>query len=119
MSLMSHKFPKSSRLLNAGDYSLVFNKTTARAAAGEGTVIGIKSDQPDSRLGIIVAKKNVKLAAQRNRVKRIVRDYFRRHPLAQPMDIVFLARKGVAERTNQDLCSDLSKIWRKLDQQQK
>ncbi len=85
MSLMSHKFPKSSRLLNAGDYSLVFNKTTARAAA----------------------------------VKRIVRDYFRRHPLAQPMDIVFLARKGVAERTNQDLCSDLSKIWRKLDQQQK
>ena len=33
--------------------------------------------------------------------------------------IVFLARKGVAERTNQDLFSDLSKIWRKLDQQQK
>ena len=119
MSFMSHTFPKSSRLLNAGDYSLVFNKTTARAAAGAGTVIGIKSERPDSRLVIIVAKKNVKLAAQRNRVKRIVRDYFRRHPLAEPMDIVFLARKGVAERTNQDLFSDLSKIWRKLDQQQK
>lgn len=119
MSLMSYKFPKSSRLLNAGDYSLVFKKTTARAAAGAGTVIGIKSNQPDSRLGIIVAKKNVKLAAQRNRVKRIVRDYFRHHPLAEPMDLVFLARRGVAERTNQDLCNDLSKIWRKLDQQQK
>ncbi len=119
MTLMSHKFPKSSRLLNAGEYSLVFNQTTARAAAGAGTVIGIKSNRSDSRLGIIVAKKNVKLAAQRNRVKRVVRDYFRRHPLAEPMDIVFLARRGVAERTNQDLCSDLSKIWRKLDQQQK
>jgi len=119
MNLMSDKFPKSSRLLNADDYSLVFNKTTARAAAAAGTVIGIKSDRPDSRLGIIVAKKNVKLAAQRNRVKRVVRDYFRRHPLAEPMDIVFLARRGVAERTNQDLFNDLSKLWRKLDQQHK
>ncbi len=58
------------------------------------------------RLGFIVAKKRVKLAVQRNRIKRCMRETFR---LLQndlpPLDIVFLAKSNLAELDNDQLQS--------------
>ena len=38
-----------------------------------------KNDMHFPRLGLIVGKRAVPKAAQRNRIKRVIRDYFRRH----------------------------------------
>ena len=59
---MSHKFPKSARLLNAHDYSQVFENRSIRAGSTAGTVLALPASDNRSRLGIIVAKKNVRLA---------------------------------------------------------
>lgn len=50
---------------------------------------------PYARLGIVVSKKQFKLAVLRNRNKRLVREAFRLHLLRnRPLDIVVMARGG-------------------------
>ena len=114
---MSHKFPKSARLLNAHDYSQVFNNCSIRAGAAAGTVLGLSLPDLSSRLGIIVAKKNVRFATDRNRIKRLVREYFRQHPLSASMHLVFMAKRNAGTLSNEDLVNDLDRIWRKLNHQ--
>ena len=111
---MSHKFPKSARLLNAHDYSQVFNKCSIRAGSTAGTVLALPASDNRSRLGIIVAKKNVRLATDRNRIKRLVREYFRNHPLTASMSLVFMARRGAGALSNADVLGDLDRLWQKL-----
>lgn len=49
-----------------------------------------------SRIGLTVAKKNVKRAHERNRIKRLTRESFRlrQHELP-PMDFVVVAKRGL------------------------
>ena len=70
---------------------------------------------PTARLGIIVAKKNVKLAVQRNRVKRLLRESFRLRKSSLPnLDLVVLAKKGIDRLDNPDCASELQYLWNKL-----
>ena len=67
------------------------------------------------RLGIIVAKKNVKKATRSNWVKRKCREYFRcnQHKVGH-FDIVLLARKGIADLSHDELTQRLDVVWKKL-----
>ena len=115
---MSHKFPKSARLLNAHDYSQVFNTCSIRAGSAAGTILALPVSDDRSRLGIIVAKKNVRLATDRNRIKRLVREHFRNHPLSTSMSLVFMAKRGAGALSNTDVIGDLDRLWRKLNHKQ-
>ena len=115
---MSLKFPKSARLLNAHDYSHVFNNCSIRAGSTAGTVLALPASDDRSRLGIIVAKKNVRLATDRNRIKRLVREHFRNHPLSTSMSLVFMAKRGAGTLSNTDVIGDLDRLWRKLNHKQ-
>ena len=111
---MSFSFQKHQRLLDKHAFSAVFDGQPSRAGVSSGTALVVPSSFTESRLGVIVAKKNVRRANQRNRVKRIVREYFRLHPLPVPTDVIFLARYGVAEKSNAELRADLELMWQKL-----
>ena len=112
---MSHKFPKSARLLDAEDYSQVFNNCSIRAGSSAGYVLALPTSDNRSRLGIIVAKKSVRLATDRNRIKRLVREYFRNHPLSASMSLVFMAKRGASALSNADVIADLDRLWQKLN----
>lgn len=108
-------FSKAKRLLNAGDYSPVFDSPDARASHKHLLLLAKFSEQPHHRLGLVIAKKNVRLAVQRNRVKRLAREMFRQLPPSSPsMDVVLLARRGLAELDNETLSSILQQQWLKL-----
>lgn len=71
-----------------------------------------------SRLGLIVSKKNVKRAVDRNRFKRLIRESYRnRRNELPPLDIVVMARKGVEELDNKHLALQLAVLWSKLQRQ--
>ena len=118
MSLSPHSFPKSARLLTSAQYSRVFEQSKRRASTRHALLLALSSNEgQSSRLGLVVAKKNVRLAHERNRIKRLVREYFRCHPTETPMDLIFLARRGVAELTNQQIGAQLDELWSKLGRQ--
>lgn len=73
------------------------------------------SETSQSRLGLVIAKKNVRKAVQRNRIKRVARELFRQQALAgPPLDVVFLARRGLDELDNTALFAALREQWQKL-----
>jgi ribonuclease P protein component len=108
-------FGKACRLLTAGDFSRVFDDTEARASHPQVLLLARRNDQPGHRLGLVVAKKNVRLAVQRNRFKRLVRESFRQQTALPPfLDVVVLARRGVDQLDNAQVSSILRGQWRKL-----
>ena len=112
----SFHFPKSARLLTSGQYSDVFQNVNLRVSSRHFLILATVDQFTEVRLGIIVAKKHVKLAVQRNRVKRILRDSFRCEKASLPaIDIVVLAKKGVDKLDNEACHKELQYLWQKLD----
>jgi ribonuclease P protein component len=70
---------------------------------------------PNTRLGITVTKK-VGTAVERNRIKRVVREVFRRNRFLFPAshDVVFIAKREAKGITYQTLLAELQRAARKL-----
>jgi len=108
-------FGKDKRLLNASDYSCVFNDAQARASHKHLLFLANHNNKPGHRLGLVIAKKNVRLAVQRNRIKRIAREFFRTLPPTEnALDAVLLARRGIDHLDNAELSTILRQQWQKL-----
>lgn len=93
--MISFSFPKSERLLNRTDF-VNLNRSGERYRTKHFTIIAKKNGLEITRLGITVSKKTGN-AVKRNKVKRLVREYFRLHQSEFPpgYDIVFIAKTGV------------------------
>lgn len=106
-------FTRELRLLTPRHFDSVF-KQPQRASSPEITILGRLNELGHPRIGLTIAKKNVKRAHERNRIKRLAREYFRLHQHElPPMDFVLLVRKGVANLDNQQIMEALGKLWRR------
>lgn len=113
---MSHQgFPRQLRLLTAGDYRLVF-ETAAHKVHGKGLLaLATPNTLGHPRLGLVISKKNLRRAVDRNRLKRLVRESVRLQQQRLPsIDIVVLAKRGVGELDNDTLHRQLHGMWRRL-----
>ena len=109
------RFGKDKRLLDAGDYSRVFDQPDARASHRHLLLLARNNQRDQHRLGLVIAKKNVKHAVQRNRIKRVTPGFFRQLPDSEPhMDVILLARRGLDELDNALLSTTLQQQWQKL-----
>lgn len=70
-------FPKSSRLKLASDFRELLRNGKSFRENGLALYVR-KSNAHQSRLGIIVSKKVLSRAVDRNRAKRIIREYYRK-----------------------------------------
>ena len=62
-------FSREARLLDAADYRGVFNAVESKASHRHLLLLARPNGLAHNRLGLVVAKKHVRLAAQRNRIK--------------------------------------------------
>ncbi len=68
-----------------------------------------------SRLGLVVSKKNISKAVERNRVKRVIRESFRKNKSQIPnLDVVVLIRKGIDALPNVVISSKMNSLWNDL-----
>jgi ribonuclease P protein component len=113
---VSFHFDKSLRLLNASEYQAVFDESRLKVSTAELLFLARKNDLNQARLGLVIAKKNVRLSVQRNRIKRIVRETFRlnQHKLLG-IDIIVLARRGLGDIDNKQLHETCNQLWYQLD----
>lgn len=62
------------------------------------------------RLGLVVTRRLGK-AVRRNRVKRLLREFFRRHRAALPLrDLVIMAKKGADALNYQQVAEELGRV---------
>lgn len=104
-------------MLTAADFRSVFDQVDAKSPSEHCLLLARFNQRPTPRLGFIISKKNIRLAVQRNRIKRLTRDYFRLHQTDfNNLDIIFMARKGLDKLNNEDLKILLQKQFNKLIQ---
>jgi len=89
-------FSRYQRLLKPAEHKAVFDRNKVRAGNTAFLLLVLPNQLDYSRLGLVVGKKVLKSAVDRNRVKRIVRDRFRHFSFTIPVDVIFLARPGIA-----------------------
>jgi ribonuclease P protein component len=105
-------FSKLQRLLKKIEYDHVFEGAT-KIVTNEFVLLFRGNSLGYARLGLALSKKMIAKAHDRNRIKRLLREGFRQTQLPS-VDIIFLARHGVAKQTNQSINTKLSKTWEKL-----
>jgi ribonuclease P protein component len=113
----SYLFDKSLRLLDASAYKAVFDDARIKVSSQQALYLAREGATNQPRLGLVIAKKNVRHATQRNRIKRIIRESFRLRQHQLPaVDTVVLARRGLDKLDNSELHSLFNKLWQQLQQ---
>ena len=109
-------FSKSSRLLNAADYTAVFASTKLKVSRRFFLLLAKPNERACERLGIVIAKKNIPKAVNRNRIKRQIRESFRKNrKRLGSVDVVVLARADADKLSNSQIICDLNTLWQDLE----
>ena len=111
------KFSRQSRLLKAAEFKSVFQQAI-RSGDESFRILARANGVQRHRLGMAVAKKGCRKAVNRNRIKRLIRESFRKTmanktPL-NAMDIVVLPTPVATDQSNKVLDESLSAHWQRL-----
>lgn len=111
----NHRFPRNARLLLPTQFRAVFDNPPFRFSAGEVLLLARPNELGAPRLGVVAPKKACKLATGRNRFKRQVRESYRlRQDALGELDIIILARGGIAKLDNPGIRQRLDILWTRL-----
>jgi len=99
-------------LLAAAQFARVFGKNS-RSSDKYFTLLFQSNDVGKPRLGMAVAKKKIKNATDRNRVKRTVRESFRTSAIPA-VDIVVLPSARCRSADSAELRASLDKHWARI-----
>jgi len=113
-------FPRSARLRTPTQFQATFSQGRRISAAlfrlhvRAIEAYSTDSAQPSARLGISVSKRVAAHAVERNRIKRIARDDFRRcRTQLPPGDYVLLAQRDAAGASSEALRAALASLWQR------
>jgi ribonuclease P protein component len=106
--MSSFSFSKKERLLNPADFVKV-NRSGRRERTPHFTVVYTENGLGISRLGITASRKTGNAVA-RNRIKRLIREFFRLHKVDLPQghDILIAARGGASHLGYREVEEELS-----------
>ncbi|MFU8877995.1 MAG: ribonuclease P protein component [Wenzhouxiangellaceae bacterium] len=119
--MKSERLPRAARLLRGAEFSAVlstrqkqanrhFRIFTASTDAHPGNCPG------EARLGLAIAKKVARRAVDRNRLRRLARESFRRRRARlQPGDYVVMANPAAVEADNPTLIRALDQLWQRFE----
>lgn len=113
--VLSFAFPKSLRLLEAAHYKQVFDDAPFRASHQHFLILARSNHLGVGRLGLVIAKKHLRLAVERNRFKRLIRESFRINQAAfAGLDVIVLSRKGLENLDNAQFSQQLDQQWQRI-----
>ena len=113
--MTDQSFPAYRRLLTSPEFDAVFKNNQIRVSSPEFLVLAATTSLPMSRVGMVIGKKNTNQANNRNKIKRTIRETFRKNFPHQPaVDVVIVSRKAVDPSSPKKLNAILNGIWSKL-----
>jgi ribonuclease P protein component len=106
--------PREARIRRAGDFAAL--RQASGRLGGRCFSVRYKSNEfGHARLGLAISKRVSKRAVERNRIKRLVRESFRRMRHQLPaVDLVVMAREQAAGMDGPALLAEIDALWRKL-----
>lgn len=109
-------FSKARRMRVAADFDAAFKQRTLTIKCGSFRVIVRRTEISQARLGLIVAKRVFPRAADRNRVKRLIRESFRRRAADLPsVDLIVQAMsRDMLQRLPEDFEKALDRVAREV-----
>ena len=106
--------PREARIRRAGDFAAMRN-ASGRLGGRCFSVRYRESGLQHARLGLAISKRVSKRAVERNRIKRLVRESFRRvRAELPPVDLLVMARDLAAGLPGPELLADIDLLWKKL-----
>ena len=76
---------------------------------------GVENGRDTARLGMAVSARAIGGAVERNRVRRLIREYFRLHRQELPaVDLFVTAREGARTATNAQIRASLERLWQEI-----
>jgi ribonuclease P protein component len=111
----SSRFPKERRIRRRGEFRTVFDRGT-RIHGRFFTFLMLPSGLPGARLGIVASRK-LGGAVERNRAKRLIREFFRH--LTPPagkviaVDLVVIPKRELLTAGFTPLSKDFGNTWRR------
>jgi ribonuclease P protein component len=121
----SRRFTKSQRLLNAAQFQNVFDNVNCKQGGKYFTFLSTTNRVTHYRLGLVIAKKHIRLAVDRNRVKRAIRESFRclevdsADAAKTSFDVIVLAKSSVNQLDKAQLNKELNRQWLRLLEKRK
>jgi ribonuclease P protein component len=102
-------FPKSARLRKRREF-LKLSRAGRKIQSAHFVIVSGMNDCGKTRLGITVSAK-VGNAVVRNRIKRSLREFFRRHrhDLGVGVDFLVIARKNASEISSRNITEEMSR----------
>lgn len=114
-TLQRFQFRKHQRLLKQTEFAVVFADAPLRASHPNFIILAKPNSVGCARLGLIVPKKHVRKANQRNQIKRFARETFRKEQHNLPaIDAIVLARRGAEIVPRQQLTSLFTGLWKRI-----
>jgi ribonuclease P protein component len=110
---MDKGYSKTSRLLKSWEYRMV-GKMGCKLYTPHFVLLVYKNSLKNSRLGVTVSRK-VGNAIQRNRIKRLIREFFRQHNkiFLDKKDYSIIAKRDICLLSSSEIYIELSEIFLK------
>ena len=120
--MLSFGFSAQLRLLQASDFKSVFDGALYKVHQSGFMLLALPRNNLETnqsldhaRIGLVIAKRKIRRAHERNRVKRLARESFRLHQAELPaLDIVLMAKADAQMLSNEALHQELNLAWRQL-----
>ena len=114
MAARSKAFPREARLVTPGAFRRVFANAD-RFSDRYWTVLITPNEVGRPRLGLAIGRRLSPRAVDRNRLKRLARESFRRHQWQLPnVDIVLMARPAARDCPGAVLHGALDRLWQRV-----
>jgi ribonuclease P protein component len=111
---VSRRFRPQNRLNRPAEYKAVFS-SGKRLGDRTFLIIARQNRHPDARLGLAIPKKHIPLAVNRNRIKRIIRESFRKNKdFLKGWDVVVLVKQSLAYQDQKRINQTLDKHWKNV-----
>jgi ribonuclease P protein component len=110
--------PREARLRRPSEFAAL--RTSSGRAGGRCFHVRYRDNElGQARLGLAISKRVSKRAVERNRIKRLLRESFRRirHQLPS-IDVMVMAREQAAGLPGAQLLAEIDVLWRKLSMNQ-